>query len=50
MADHYELIDIQTGKVIKSYTNRAAAIRAADRKDLAYGSVRFIVKPIWLAA
>jgi hypothetical protein len=47
MAHHYDLIDSQTGKLIKSYASRSAATRAADAKDLAYGAVRFIVQPVW---
>lgn len=43
----YDLIDCQTGKAVKSYTNRDAATRAADAKDMAYGAVRFIVQPAW---
>jgi hypothetical protein len=43
----YDLIDCQTGKTVKSYTNRDAATRAADAKDMAYGAVRFIVQPVW---
>lgn len=43
----YDLIDSKTGGVIKSYKNREVATRAADRKDLAYGAVRYIVQPVW---
>lgn len=43
----YDLIDSRTGAVLKSYKNREVATRAADQKDMAYGAVRYIVKPIW---
>lgn len=43
----YDLIDSQTSKTVKSYSNRDAAYRAADAKDQAYGAVRFIVQPVW---
>lgn len=45
----YQLIDSQTGKVIATYTyaqrNRARA--RADRMDLAYGAVRYVVRPVF---
>ena len=47
MADRYEVIDNRTNIVVGSYKNRDAAYRFADRKDQAFGAVRFIVKPIW---
>lgn len=47
MATTYQLIDIQTQKVIKTYASRDAATKAADSKDRAYGAVRYIVKPIF---
>lgn len=43
----YDLIDSQTGRILKSYTSRSVATRAADLRDLAYGAVRFIVQPVW---
>lgn len=43
----YKLRDSHTGQVVKSYANRDAATRAADRKDAQYGAVRFIVEPVW---
>jgi hypothetical protein len=43
----YVLIDTKTNGIVKSYANRDAAMRAADKKDAAYGAVRFIVQPIW---
>ena len=47
MADRYEVIDSRTNEVVGNYKNRDAAYRFADRKDHAFGAVRFIVKPIW---
>lgn len=44
---HYTVTDCQTGKVIGTYKTLAVAMRVADRKDLAYGAVRYIVTPIW---
>lgn len=46
-ATRYDLIDIQTGIVVKSFPTKKAARSAADRKDAAYGAIRYIVKPIW---
>lgn len=45
----YDLIDTKHNHVIKSYTNRAAATRAADKKDIAYGAIRYVVQPVWAA-
>lgn len=47
MATTYQVIDIQTGKILSTYKNREAAYRTADRKDAAYGEVRHIVQPIF---
>ena len=49
MPTHYEVIDSQTAKVVDTFKTRDRAYRAADRKDAAYGAVRYIVKPIWPA-
>ncbi len=43
----YDLIDRQTDTVIGSYTKREPAMRRADKLDLAYGAVRYSVRPIW---
>lgn len=42
----YQVIDIQTNAVVKEYPagKGQAAHRYADKKDLAYGAVRYIVK------
>lgn len=42
----YTIIDIQTkSQVGKVYNDRNRARKQADRLDLKYGAVRFIVKP-----
>ena len=43
----YSVIDRQTGQVVKTYTNRATAYRRADKLDLAYGAVRYVVQINW---
>ena len=44
----YIVIDIQTkAQVGKVYTKRVTASNAADRLDMKYGAVRYIVKPIF---
>ena len=42
----YGVVDIQTGKIVRSgtYAQRASMRRFADKKDLAYGAVRFVCK------
>lgn len=47
MADRYDIIDSQTKQVVGSFKSRNRATSFADRKDLQYGAVRYIVKPIW---
>lgn len=46
----HEVVDIQTGKVTGSYGSLRRAHRAADRKDIEYGAVRYIVRRIMSAA
>lgn len=46
-AIRYDIIDSQTQQVIATRKTRNAATMFADRKDSAYGAVRYIVKPIW---
>lgn len=43
----YDIIDSQSKKVIASRKTRTAATNFADRKDLEYGAVRYLVKAIW---
>ena len=45
-ATKYVVVDIQTKAVVytTTYANRSAARRFADRKDSAYGAVRFICR------
>ncbi len=46
----YELVDTKTGKVVASFAKSASAYRSADRRDAAYGAVRYIVRPVWYEA
>jgi len=46
-ATRYDVIDIKTQKVVGTYATRVRARRAADKKDLAYGAIRYIVKAIY---
>jgi hypothetical protein len=41
----YQIIDTQTKQVIGTYSSRVRASRKADRMDLAYGAIRYMVKP-----
>lgn len=43
----FDIIDIQTNKVVATAKTRASANRMADRRDLAYGAIRYTVKAIW---
>ncbi len=45
----YQLIDIQTNEIIKtySYAQRNRARNRADKLDMKYGACRYIVKPIF---
>lgn len=47
MASSYQVIDMQTSKVVGEFKSRDRATDMADRKDRAYGAVRYVVKPIW---
>lgn len=40
----YEVIDIKTKEVVATKKTRNAARRVADRKDLEYGAVRYVVR------
>ncbi len=42
----YQVIDRQTGKVVRTYANKNSARNARDRKDNAYGGYRFLVKAV----
>ena len=46
----YRLIDRRTGALVASYATRAAARRARDRKDNAYGAYRYSVETLVLTA
>lgn len=41
----YQVIDLQTGKVVGTYKSRRMATRKADKLDLEYGAIRYAVKP-----
>ena len=40
----YQVIDIQTKQIVATKSTRVAARRLADRKDLAYGAIRYVVR------
>ncbi len=42
----YEVIDRKSNKVIGVYQTRLRARRVADRKDLEYGAIRYLVRKI----
>lgn len=46
-AERYDVVDCQTRKAIGSFKNRARARAMADRKDMEYGAVRYVVRPVW---
>lgn len=43
----FDIIDIQTGKVVATAKTRASANRMADNRDLKYGAIRYTVRAIW---
>lgn len=47
MPIRYDIKDSQTGRIVASAKTRDAAHRSADRRDAAYGAVRYIVLPVW---
>lgn len=46
MPHTHEVIDIQTGKSMGKYKSGRAAYDRADKLDMAYGAVRYVVKLI----
>ena len=42
----YEVLDLHTRKTFGPYATLKTARRTADRKDLQYGAVRYIVRPV----
>lgn len=44
LMNSYTVIDILTGSIVRQGTNRKALARWADKRDLAYGAVRYIVR------
>lgn len=45
----HEVVDARTGLVVGKYVSSARALAAADRRDRAYGAVRYMVRPLPLA-
>lgn len=43
----YDIIDRQTGRKVAEAKTRAAASRAVDRRDNAYGGYRYQAKPVY---
>ena len=39
-----QVIDTKTGEVVKTFSNSRRAHRYADKRDLEYGAVRFVVR------
>lgn len=46
-AIRYDIIDIQTQKVVSSHVTRAVAKATANRKDIAHGAIRHVVKAVY---
>jgi len=46
----YQVIDRQTRAVVGTYSTLSRAHRAADKKDLEYGAIRYLVRRIEVAA
>ncbi len=42
----YNVVDRQTQKIVGTYATLKAARRSADRKDLQYGAIRYLVRPV----
>jgi hypothetical protein len=42
----YNVIDNQTGKIVGTYSTASRARNARDKKDLAYGAIRYSVRPV----
>ena len=45
-APTHQVVDSQTGQVVGQYSTRRRAMNVADKKDLEYGAVKYIVRPI----
>jgi hypothetical protein len=44
---HYEIVDGQTGAKVGTAKTRAAASRAVDRRDNAYGAYRYRARAVY---
>ncbi len=42
----YNVIDRQTQQIVGTYATLKAARRSADRKDLQYGAIRYMVRAV----
>ena len=40
----YQILDIQTKKIVSKHATRVVAKRKADRMDMQYGAIRYVVK------
>lgn len=47
MPTHYLIIDTRTGATVGTAKTRAAASRAVDRRDTAYGACRYRAQPVY---
>lgn len=45
----YEVTDSRTGDVVGTFQSRNRATNFADKKDAAFGAVRYVVRPVWEA-
>lgn len=42
----YNIIDTQTGKIVATAKTLSGALRACDRRDNAYGAVRYVARRV----
>jgi hypothetical protein len=45
----YDIIDMRTQAIVATVKTRANATRTCDRRDAAYGAVRYVARPVWEA-
>lgn len=45
-APTHVVVDTKTGNVVSKHSSRVTASRSANRRDMEYGAVRYVVKPI----
>lgn len=46
MTNKYQVIEMQTGKVMGTYSSKVRATRKADKLDLEYGCIHYAVKVV----